>query len=188
PAVASTFALPRALTEKGIRRYGFHGLSYEYIASILPAHLGPAADGKIVVAHLGNGASMCAMRNRCSVATTMGLSALDGLVMGRRCGALDPGVVLYLIDCEHMGSEEITHLLYEQCGLLGVSGISDDMRELLASDDPRAREAVALFVYRVGRELGSLAAALGGLAPAGKSAGIGRKSASGYASRRRGSA
>jgi len=162
-AVASTFALPRALTEKGIRRYGFHGLSYEYIASILPAHLGPAADGKIVVAHLGNGASMCAMHKRCSVATTMGLSALDGLVMSRRCGALDPGVVLYLMDCEHMGSEEITHLLYEQCGLLGVSGISDDMRGLLASDDPRAREAVALFVYRIGRELGSLAAALGGL-------------------------
>ena len=177
PAVASAFALPRALTEKGIRRYGFHGLSYEYIASILPAHLGPAADGKIVVAHLGNGASMCAMHNRCSVATTMGLSALDGLVMGRRCGALDPGVVLYLIDCEHMGSEEITHLLYEQCGLLGVSGISDDMRELLSSDDPRAREAVAVFVYRIGRELGSLAAALGGLDALVFTGGIGEHSA-----------
>jgi acetate kinase len=163
PAVATIFALPRALTEQGIRRYGFHGLSYEYIASILPAHLGAGADGKVVVAHLGNGASMCAMRNRRSIATTMGLSVLDGLVMGRRPGALDPGVVLYLMDCERMSSGEIAHLLYEQSGLLGVSGISDDMRELLASEDPRAREAVALFVYRIVRELGSLTAALGGL-------------------------
>ena len=163
PAVASAFALPRALTEKGVRRYGFHGLSYEYIASILPAHLGAGADGKVVVAHLGNGASMCAMRNRRSVATTMGLSALDGLMMGRRCGALDPGVVLYLIDCERMSSAEIAHLLYEESGLLGVSGISDDMRDLLRTDDPRAREAIALFVYRILRELGSLASALGGL-------------------------
>ena len=163
PDVAATFALPRALTGKGVKRYGFHGLSYEYIASILPAHLGPGADGKVVVAHLGNGASMCAMRNRRSVATTMGLSVLDGLVMGRRCGALDPGVVLYLMDCERMSSAEIAHLLYEESGLLGVSGISDDMRDLLKTDDPRAREAVALFVYRILRELGSLAAALGGL-------------------------
>jgi len=163
PAVASAFALPRALTEKGVRRYGFHGLSYEYIASILPAHLGAGADGKVVVAHLGNGASMCAMRNRRSVATTMGLSALDGLMMGRRCGALDPGVVLYLIDCERMSSAEIAHLLYEESGLLGVSGISDDMRDLLRTDDPRAREAVELFVYRILREVGSLASALGGL-------------------------
>jgi acetate kinase len=163
PAVASAFALPRALTEKGVRRYGFHGLSYEYIASILPAHLGLGADGNIIVAHLGNGASMCAMRNRRGVATTMGLSVLDGLVMGRRCGTLDPGVVLYLIDCERMSSAEIAHLLYEESGLLGVSGISDDMRDLLRTDDPRAREAVELFVYRILRELGSLAAALGGL-------------------------
>jgi acetate kinase len=163
PAVATTFALPRALTEKGVRRYGFHGLSYEYIVSILPAHLGRGADGKIVVAHLGNGASMCAIADRRSVATTMGFSVLDGLVMGRRCGALDPGVLLYLMDCERMTSAEITHMLYEESGLLGVSGISDDMRDLLRADDPRAREAVALFVYRVVRELGSLAAALGGL-------------------------
>ena len=163
PGVAAAFALPRPLTQKGVRRYGFHGLSYEYIASILFAHLGPGADGNIVVAHLGNGASMCAMRNRRSIATTMGFSVLDGLVMGRRCGALDPGVVLYLIDCERMSSAEIAHLLYEQSGLLGVSGISDDMRDLLEADDPRAREAVELFVYRILRELGSLAAALGGL-------------------------
>jgi acetate kinase len=177
PALAASFALPRALTDKGIRRYGFHGLSYEYIASILPAHLGPAAEGRVVVAHLGNGASMCAMHNRRSIATTMGLSALDGLVMGRRCGALDPGVVLYLMDCEHMSSHAVTHLLYEQSGLLGVSEISDDMRELLASDDPRAREAVALFIYRVGRELGSLAAALGGLDALVFTGGIGEHSA-----------
>ncbi len=177
PALAASFALPRALTDTGIRRYGFHGLSYEYIASILPTHLGPAADGKVVVAHLGNGASMCAMHNRRSIATTMGLSALDGLVMGRRCGALDPGVVLYLMNCEHMSSQEIAHLLYEKSGLLGVSEISDDMRELLACDDPRAREAVALFVYRIGRELGSLAAALGGLDALVFTGGIGEHSA-----------
>ena len=177
PAVAAAFALPRALTEKGVRRYGFHGLSYEYIASILPAHLGPGADGKVVVAHLGNGASMCAMRNRRSVATTMGLSVLDGLVMGRRCGALDPGVVLYLMDCERMSAAQIAHLLYEESGLLGVSGISDDMRDLLKTDDPRAREAVALFVYRILRELGSLAAALGGLDALVFTGGIGENAA-----------
>ena len=177
PALAAIFALPRALTEKGVRRYGFHGLSYEYIASILPAHLGPEANGRVVVAHLGNGASLCAMRNRQSVATTMGLTALDGLMMGRRSGALDPGVVLYLMDCERMGSAEIAHLLYEESGLLGVSGISDDMRDLLKSADPRAREAVALFVYRILRELGSLCAALGGLDALVFTGGIGEHSA-----------
>jgi acetate kinase len=163
PAVATAFALPRALSEKGVRRYGFHGLSYEYIASILPEHLGAKADSKVVVAHLGHGASMCAMVKRRSIATTMGFSALDGLVMGRRCGVLDPGVILYLLDHESMNSKQITHLLYEESGLFGVSSISDDMRELLASGDTRAAEAVELFVYRIVRELGSLAAALGGL-------------------------
>ena len=163
PAVATAFALPRALTEKGVRRYGFHGLSYEYIASILPNHLGPRADGKVVVAHLGHGASMCAMIKRESIATTMGFSALDGLVMGKRCGSLDPAVILYLLDHETMNSKQISHLLYEESGLFGVSGISDDMRELLASSDPRAAEAIELFVYRIVRELGSLVAALGGL-------------------------
>jgi acetate kinase len=128
------------------------------------------------VAHLGNGASMCAMRNRRSVATTMGFSVLDGLVMGRRCGALDPGVILYLIDNERMSSAEIGHLLYEQSGLFGVSGISDDMRDLLKSDDPRAEDAVELFVYRIVRELGSLAAALGGLDGLVFTAGIGEHS------------
>ncbi|MEJ2376493.1 MAG: acetate/propionate family kinase, partial [Pseudolabrys sp.] len=163
PAVATAFALPRALSEKGVRRYGFHGLSYEYIAGILPEQLGAKADGKVVVAHLGHGASMCAMVERRSIATTMGFSALDGLVMGRRCGALDPGVILYLLDHEAMNSKQITHLLYEESGLFGVSSISDDMRELLASRDAHAAEAVELFIYRIVRELGSLAAALGGL-------------------------
>ena len=163
PDVATRIALPRQLTDKGIRRYGFHGLSYEYIASVLPGHLGDGADGRIVVAHLGSGASMCAMRERRSVATTMGFSPLDGLVMGTRCGSLDPGVVLYLLDHEGMSSADVTHLLYEKSGLLGVSGVSDDMRDLLASDDPNAAEALELFVYRIVRELGSLAAALGGL-------------------------
>ena len=163
PLVATAFALPRALSEKGVRRYGFHGLSYEYIVGILPEHLGPKADGKVVVAHLGHGASMCAMVNRKSIATTMGFSALDGLVMGRRCGALDPGVILYLLDHEGMSSKQISHLLYEESGLFGVSGVSDDMRELLTSRDARAAEAIDLFVYRIVRELGSLVAALGGL-------------------------
>ncbi len=163
PAVATAFALPRALSEKGVRRYGFHGLSYEYIASILPDHLGPRADGKVIVAHLGHGASMCGMINRRSIATTMGFSALDGLVMGTRCGSLDPGVILYLLDHEAMNSKQISHLLYEESGLFGVSGVSDDMRDLLASRDTRAAEAVDLFVYRIVRELGSLVAALGGL-------------------------
>lgn len=163
PAVATAFALPRALSEKGVRRYGFHGLSYEYIASVLPDHLGEKADGKVVVAHLGHGASMCAMLRRQSVATTMGFSALDGLVMGTRCGALDPGVILYLLDHENMSSGEISHLLYSESGLFGVSGISDDMRDLLSSRDTRAAEAIELFVYRIARELGSLAASLNGL-------------------------
>lgn len=163
PAVATAFALPRALTASGIKRYGFHGLSYEYIASVLHLHLGAEADGRVVVAHLGNGASMCAMANRQSVATTMGFSTLDGLVMARRCGTLDPGIILHLLDARAMTARAISNLLYEESGLLGVSGISDDMRDLLASSDPRAAEAVALFVYRISRELGSLVAALGGL-------------------------
>jgi acetate kinase len=163
PALARSFALPREYSARGIRRYGFHGLSYEYIVSVLP-DVAPECTGKrLVVAHLGNGASLCAIRNGCSVATTMGFTALDGLVMGTRCGSLDPGVLLYLLQHEHLGAGEIERLLYERSGLLGVSGISSDMRELLSSDRAEAVEAVELFVYRVGRELGSMAAALGGL-------------------------
>ena len=162
-ALATTFALPRALTSDGVRRYGFHGLSYEYIAEALPRHAGAAAEGRTIVAHLGHGASMCAMRQRRSVATTMGFTALDGLPMGSRCGALDPGVILFLMKEKGMSYEGLSDLLYHRSGLLGVSGISDDMRDLLASAAAEAKEAVALFVYRIGRELGSLAAALGGL-------------------------
>jgi acetate kinase len=163
PELARRLALPRELHDAGIKRYGFHGLSYEYIVSVLPAHLGDKADGRIVVAHLGNGASMCAIRQSQSVATTMGFTALDGLVMGTRCGLIDPGVILHLLEERRMTSMEITDLLYRQSGLLGVSGISSDMRILLQSPALEAREAVELFVYRISRELGSLAAALGGL-------------------------
>jgi acetate kinase len=172
PEVASIFALPRRLTEEGVRRYGFHGLSYEYIASVLPDVIG-AADGRVVVAHLGNGASMCAMLRRKSIATTMSFTALDGLPMGQRCGNLDPAVVLYLMEEKGMGAKAISDLLYRESGLLGVSGLSNDMRTLLASADPQAKEAIDLFVYRICRELGSLAAALGGLDALVFTAGIG---------------
>lgn len=163
PTVAQAFALPPEITDRGVRRYGFHGLSYEYIASVLPRFDPDAARGRVVVAHLGNGASMCAIADGRSVASTMGFTAVDGLPMGTRSGALDPGVVLYLMDELGMDARAIEKLLYTQSGLLGVSGVSSDMRELLASKAPRAKLAVDLFVYRIGRELGSLCAALGGL-------------------------
>lgn len=163
PDVAQAFALPRRYAREGVRRYGFHGLSYKYIAAALPAIDPRAADGRTIVAHLGNGASLCALQRGQSVASTMSFTALDGLVMGTRCGAIDPGVLLYLIDRHGMSARDLERLLYEQSGLLGVSGISSDMRELLASPDPGAAEAIDLFVYRIGRELGSLSAALGGL-------------------------
>jgi acetate kinase len=163
PDVAQAFALPAAVTDLGVRRYGFHGLSYEYIASVLP-HVAPgAASGRTVVAHLGNGASMCALVAGTSVASTMGFTALDGLPMGTRCGNLDPGVVLYLMDERGMDARAVEDLLYRRSGLLGVSGVSGDMRTLLESDDPRARFAIDLFVYRISRELGSLAAAMDGI-------------------------
>lgn len=163
PPVAAAFALPRRLSEAGVRRYGFHGLSYDYIAGELARRLPALAQGRVVAAHLGAGASLCALQAGRSIATTMGFTALDGLPMGTRCGALDPGVVLHLQEAMGMSPAQVSHLLHHQSGLLGVSGLSGDMRVLLASDDPRAGEAVALFVYRIGRELGSLAAALGGL-------------------------
>ena len=177
PPVATAFAIPRQLTEAGIRRYGFHGLSYDYIASVLPNYAGPSANGKVVVAHLGQGASMCAMEGRRSVATTMGFTAVDGLPMGRRCGALDPGVVLYLIGQKGMSVAAVTDLLYNHSGLLGVSGISGDLRKLQASNDPHAAEAIELFVYRITRDLGSLVAALGGLDVLVFTGGIGEHSA-----------
>ncbi|MDS4026672.1 MAG: acetate/propionate family kinase [Candidatus Contendobacter sp.] len=175
--VAQAFALPPEITERGVRRYGFHGLSYEYIASALPRIDPRAAAGRAVVLHLGNGASLCAIHNGQSVASTMGFTAVDGLPMGTRCGNLDPGVVLYLLDELKMDARAIEKLLYQQSGLLGVSGISSDMRTLLASDEARAQFAVELFVYRIGRELGSLVAALGGLDALVFTAGIGEHAA-----------
>jgi acetate kinase len=163
PPLAQMFALPPELTESGVRRYGFHGISYEYIASVLPKFDERAARGKTVVLHLGNGASMCALQAGVSVASTMGFTALDGLPMGTRCGTLDPGVLLYLMDEHRMDARAIEKLLYHQSGLLGVSGLSSDMRTLLASSEPRARLAIDLYCYRIRREIGSLAAALGGL-------------------------
>ncbi len=163
PRLAQLFALPFELTDEGILRYGFHGLSYAYIASVLPEHARERADARVVVAHLGSGASMCAMRERRSVATTMGFTALDGLMMGTRSGAIDPGVVLYFMRHKGMSTDEVAHLLGSRSGLLGVSGLSADTRVLEASSDPRAREALNLFAYRCARELGSLMAALGGL-------------------------
>jgi acetate kinase len=178
PELAAAFALPRAITVEGVRRYGFHGISYEYIAGVLPDVLGPVlAEGRVVVAHLGSGASLCAMHRRQSVATTMSFTPLDGLVMGTRCGNLDPGVILYLIQQKGMTPQAVTDLLYHSSGLLGVSGISDDMRTLLASDDPLAANAVALFVYRFSGELGALAASLGGLDALVFTAGIGEHAA-----------
>ncbi len=177
PELAQMFALPRELHDDGVRRYGFHGLSYEYIASRLPQLDPRAARGRTVVLHLGNGASMCALSAGCSVASTMGFTAVDGLPMGTRCGALDPGVLLYLMDQRGMDARAIEKLIYNQSGLLGVSGVSSDMRTLLASDAPRAALAVDLFVYRIARELGSLAAALGGLDAIVFTGGIGENSA-----------
>jgi acetate kinase len=177
PAVAQAFALPKAISARGVLRYGFHGLSYEYIAGVLPKYDERAAAGKTVVLHLGNGSSMCAIANGRSIASTMGFTAADGLPMGTRCGNLDPGVVLYMIDELGMDARGVEKVIYQQSGLLGVSGISSDMRTLLASDSPDAKAAIDLYVYRIGRELGSLAAALGGLDAIVFTAGIGENSA-----------
>ena len=174
PEIAQMFALPAALHAEGVRRYGFHGLSYEYVASQLPS-LG--VKGKAVVLHLGNGSSMCALSGGRSVASTMGFTAVDGLVMGTRCGAIDPGVILYLMDQRGMDARAVEKLIYNQSGLLGVSGISSDMRTLLASPEPKAKLAVDLYLYRIGRELGSLVAALQGLDAIVFTAGIGENSA-----------
>jgi acetate kinase len=177
PEVAQRFAIPAELHDAGVRRYGFHGLSYEYIASVLPQFDTQAASGRTVVLHLGNGASMCALKGGKSIASTMGFTAMEGLPMGTRCGALDPGVILYLMDERGMNTRAVTDLLYKQSGLLGVSGISSDMRTLLTSDDPRAKLAIDLYVYRIQRELGSLTAALGGLDAIVFTGGIGENSA-----------
>ncbi len=171
------FGLPYAMFEQGVRRYGFHGLSYEYIASVLPQFSPRAAQGRTIVLHLGNGASMCAMQAGRSVASTMGFTAVEGLMMGTRTGSLDPGVVLYLMDQQGMDARAIEKLLYSQSGLLGVSGVSSDMRTLLGSSEPRAQLAIDLYCYRIRRELGSLAAALGGVDALVFTAGVGENSA-----------
>ncbi|MEQ9696104.1 acetate/propionate family kinase [Shimia sp. SDUM112013] len=173
PRLAQLFALPRQLTEDGVLRYGFHGLSYDYIASQLPAHLGPKT-GRVIVLHLGHGASLCGMIDGQSVATSMGFTALDGLVMGKRCGDLDPGVIFYLVRDKGLSIEEAEVLVSSQSGLYGVSGgISSDMRDLAASDDPAAAEAIDLFAYRACRQIGSMAAALNGVDAIVFTAGIG---------------
>jgi xylulose-5-phosphate/fructose-6-phosphate phosphoketolase len=177
PPVAERFALPEELHQLGLRRYGFHGLSYEHVATVLPSLDAPAARGRTVAMHLGNGASLCALLGGRSIATTMGFSVLDGLCMGTRCGALDPGAVLWLAGERGMDLHAIEDLLYDRSGLLGLSGLSSDMRALLASAAPRARLAVDVFVYRIARELGSLGAALGGLDAVVFTGGIGENAA-----------
>lgn len=162
PFVNDAFAIPRRFYEKGVRRYGFHGLSYDYITGVLQRDFPELAKGRVAIAHLGNGASMCAVRNGHSIGSTMGFSALDGLPMGTRCGQLDPGVLLYLMQQGH-GVEAITHILYKKSGLLGLSEISHDMRSLLQSSDRRAKEAIDYYVFRIKRELGAMSAVLGGL-------------------------
>ena len=176
PPLAQRFAIPAELHDAGVQRYGFHGLSYEYIASVLPGFDAKAAAGRTIVLHLGNGASMCAIDGCKSVASSMGFTALEGLMMGTRSGSIDPGVLLYLMDERGMDARAIEKLLYSQSGLLGVSGISSDMRALLASDDPRAKLAVDLYLYRIRREMGSLAGALGGVDAVVFTAGIGENS------------
>lgn len=176
PWVNDAFALPRSFYDEGVRRYGFHGLSYDYIAGRLKDIAPSLAAGKVVVAHLGNGASMCAIDNGRSIASTMGFSALDGLPMGTRSGQLDPGVVLYLIEQKGMTGAEISDLLYRRSGLLGLSGLSSDMRELEAADTDEARQAIDYFVFRCQREVGAMAAALGGIDALVFSGGIGENS------------
>lgn len=177
PELAKIYALPAELTEEGVRRYGFHGLSYEYIASVLPNHDSRAAKGRCIVLHLGNGASMCATNAGRSIASTMGFSAAEGLPMGTRCGDMDPGVILYLFEQRGMTTAEVQKIIYQQSGLLGLSGISSDMRVLQESDDPKAQLAIDYYIYRIGRELGSLSAALGGLDGIVFTAGIGENAA-----------
>jgi len=178
PKVEQMLALPRALWDEGLRRYGFHGLSYAYMATVLDERYGTQARGRTICAHLGSGASLCAMHELRSVATTMGFSALDGLMMGTRCGALDPGAVLYLMQTRGLGVDQVGHMLYHESGLLGVSGVSSDPRELLPREDEApVREALALYVRRIVREIGALAAVLGGLDMLVFTAGIGEHNA-----------
>lgn len=176
PAVAQLVPLPPEICRSGVQRYGFHGLSYEYIASMLPQVAPEIADGRVIVAHLGSGASLCAMRHRKSMDSTLGFTALDGLCMGTRPGALDPGVILYLFQVLGMSAKEVETILYKKSGLLAVSGISNDMRDLLRSAEPAARLAVDYFVYRAAKDVGALAAVLGGIDGLVFTAGIGENS------------
>lgn len=172
------FAIPRKLSDEGVIKYGFHGLSYEYISTVLSKHFPEQlANGKILIAHLGNGASACAISNKKSVASSMGFTALEGLMMGTRCGNIDPGVILYLLDHKKLTLQETTNFLYKESGLLGVSGISSDVRELELSNDPKAKEALELFCYRAARELLALCVALQGVDLIIFTAGIGEHSA-----------
>jgi acetate kinase len=175
--LATLFAIPRKLTNEGLVRYGFHGISYEYIASVITQQIGDVGNKRVIVAHLGNGASMCAMHQRKSVATSMGLTALDGLMMGARCGSIDPGLILYLLQEKKYSVEQVATTLYQESGLLGVSGISSDMRKLQSSTEPNAIEAVDLFCYFAARELGALCAQLQGCDAIIFTAGIGERSA-----------
>ena len=177
PAVAELVPLPRELRRSGLQRYGFHGLSYEYIASVLPDVAPEIARGRVIVAHLGSGASVCALRHGKSVDHSLGFTALDGLCMGTRPGALDPGVVLYLVQSLGLSAKEVEAILYKKSGLLGISGISNDMRDLMSSQAPDARLAVDYFVYRAAREIGGLASVLGGIDGLVFTAGIGENSA-----------
>jgi acetate kinase len=173
PFVSDTFALPRSYYDEGVRRYGFHGLSYEYITRKMMTIAPQIAGQNMIIAHLGNGASMCAVKTGRSIASTMSFTALDGLPMGTRCGQIDPGVLLYLMSEKKMSAEEISDLLYNNSGLKGMSGLSQDMRELEASESPAARDAIAYFVARIRRELGGLAAAVDGVEGIVFTAGIG---------------
>ena len=175
-AVADYYAIPYQLHAEGVRRYGFHGLSYEYVAKTLPQVAPEIAKGRVIVAHLGSGASMCALKGGRSIESTMGFTALDGLPMGTRPGQIDPGVVLYLLTEKGMSASNVQNFLYRDCGLKGLSGISNDMRELETSEDPNAKLAVEYFVYRIGLNAGMLAAALQGLDAFVFTAGIGENS------------
>lgn len=177
PAVAELVPLPAEIRRHGVQRYGFHGLSYEYIAAVLPQVAPAIAGGRVIVAHLGSGASLCALRNGKSLDCSFGFTTLDGLCMGTRPGAVDPGVILYLLQTLKLSPKEVENLLYKQSGLLGISGISSDMRDLLASSDANARLAVDYFVYRAAKEIGAFAAVLGGVDGIVFTAGIGEHSA-----------
>jgi len=177
PAVAELVPLPREITQAGVQRYGFHGLSYEYIASVLPDVAPEIAGGKVIVAHLGSGASLCALKNGKSIDNSLGFTALDGICMGTRPGSVDPGVILYLFQGLKLSAKEVEDILYKKSGLLGISGISNDMRNLLTNSEPRAKLAVDYFVYRAAKEIGALTAALGGIDGLVFTAGIGENSA-----------